>query len=851
MNFLTTISLIFRNHKRALVVGLIFASLCVALIYYLSKTTYYVVYIGRYETENFDRLHELALQRYVEELNAELRGVRIELKQENNKQSADESRKLYEQIANDSDVVAVIDNTHGAEFQAAASSIRNKNLPVPVININSDKSTTDYGRNVVFLGHDDTVPEKVSSFSKQILRNEEVIFIAEESYELTNVFEKEFQRTNTEIIPLYVKDRKTNNEDRTTVFNGLKNGLAKLRTKYRERGSLPFQAGDFTAGLYHKLKEGKSPSGYFRSRFAPATRQLLEQHISLESPSTELQSAVINELNDLLGGPSLFEAVRFSQVTLRSETEALLAQVPEAEELRRLNRMLLEDAYPHEIAKSQKRPTVVLNTHATWGNEIINHIDNNEEEVNILGGAYIVNWSYYYKNFESFGKNKSGNSLIILTNPSDAVTNKVFHDVNEIRTQMSRENTETDKNDNKNEDGEVKLKNDQFFVKRCLDAVSIIRGVFFDEESTQIRSSVSRSDFINFFHDKLAGKEYVGNQNELYSFSPDLLLLDERNFEAQSQERSFSYQKQLNLQMKVIPNIYFGLEIINISNIDLENRFFHADFFYWLKYDETYPDVERYIHFRNEKNQNPEKERIHEEVIDSKLYRLYKKSADFSIDVDFKKYPFDGQELKIEVEIINPVESVQISVDRADFKESKRLINKFKLDEWDTEDPYVTVDNFITSSFRGGSSQENKKLRKFKTLNVRMPINRRLTGPFVTIILPLLMIGLAALAIMYVKDNSFAHLGEVCIAIFLSIVTYSISFAQITPRSDVLTTADLLFYCTFFTVLLIFLKVVFFNSNLITDRVRNWTNEKATLTGHFAVAVYLLMIISIFIYGLA
>ncbi len=111
------------------------------------------------------------------------------------------------------------------------------------------------------------------------------------------------------------------------------------------------------------------------------------------------------------------------------------------------------------------------------------------------------------------------------------------------------------------------------------------------------------------------------------------------------------------------------------------------------------------------------------------------------------------------------------------------------------------------------------------------------------------MIGIAAIAILFVKDTSFEHVGEVCIGIFLSIATYSIGFAQLTPRTNVLTIADILFYGTFVIVLLIFLKVIFFNSNLISDSVRNWAGHRANSIGGVALLVYVVLIGAIIIYA--
>ncbi|MAG69469.1 MAG: hypothetical protein CL471_04105 [Acidobacteria bacterium] len=59
----------------------------------------------------------------------------------------------------------------------------------------------------------------------------------------------------------------------------------------------------------------------------------------------------INELNLILQGDNLYEEERFKGIILSKETWNLLRQNPEGEMLIRLNRLLLEDAYPKQIKK--------------------------------------------------------------------------------------------------------------------------------------------------------------------------------------------------------------------------------------------------------------------------------------------------------------------------------------------------------------------------------------------------------------------------------------------------------------------------------------------------------------------
>ena len=508
----------------------------------------------------------------------------------------------------------------------------------------------------------------------------------------------------------------------------------------------------------------------------------------------------------------------------------------------------------------QKSPIVIVNTHGDWGVEIINHLDTQHQNVNILGGPYIINWLKYRDTYGSFGQHN--NKLILFTYPRDAVIQKVYVALKKINDEDLKKSKAKNPGERKKLGSfEAEIEDNQLYVKRCLDAVSIIREVFHDKSTQTFKSAISRNDFIKFFREKLAKNEYITTPYDLYSFDENLLLRDERSFEEHSEGQISSYQKQLNPEgTGDIPNISLGIDNISISNIDLEHRSFHADFYYWLTFAKDHPDVKDHIVFRNQKTEiektlipseteskkeNPQGE----EKGDGREYKLYKMSGDFIMDVDFGKYPFDNQELKIEIDLINPAEELRISLDRESLKRSTE-VKELSIDEWDRTDLYITVDNYVTTSLWGGPERDDKRPQKFKALNIRIPISRRWTSPLVTIVLPLFMIGIASVALLYVKDNSFANIGEVCVGIFLSIVTYSIAYAQITPRSNVLTKADLLFYGTFFTVLLIFLKVIFFNSSIMNARAQSWVRDKATLVGHVALISYCLMVTVILVSSL-
>jgi hypothetical protein len=111
-----------------------------------------------------------------------------------------------------------------------------------------------------------------------------------------------------------------------------------------------------TPGFGIRLRDGQDAlSRHLHTQLTPAT-QLLLQNLQAGSPTPELEKALVADLNRVLSGPSLFNPERFAGVGLSDELRSLMASNPHGLELVLLNRLLLEAAYPGEIAKDLNRP---------------------------------------------------------------------------------------------------------------------------------------------------------------------------------------------------------------------------------------------------------------------------------------------------------------------------------------------------------------------------------------------------------------------------------------------------------------------------------------------------------------
>jgi hypothetical protein len=102
-----------------------------------------------------------------------------------------------------------------------------------------------------------------------------------------------------------------------------------------------------------KLANGTDAvSVFLRGKLDALVKADLVSYSPSNANAKALISTLAKDINQVVSGPSIYDIARFRQVVLRPETEQLLQQNVYGPQLARLNKLLLEDAYPAELAKS-------------------------------------------------------------------------------------------------------------------------------------------------------------------------------------------------------------------------------------------------------------------------------------------------------------------------------------------------------------------------------------------------------------------------------------------------------------------------------------------------------------------
>ena len=103
--------------------------------------------------------------------------------------------------------------------------------------------------------------------------------------------------------------------------------------------------------LANKLKSpapGDGVSQYISTQLSPPTVSLLAAYVS--GPDAPLQRRLVGDFNNIIESGAIYTPARFAGVTLSAESQYVLGRNPVGPDLVRLNRLLIRDAYPTEIA---------------------------------------------------------------------------------------------------------------------------------------------------------------------------------------------------------------------------------------------------------------------------------------------------------------------------------------------------------------------------------------------------------------------------------------------------------------------------------------------------------------------
>ena len=138
--------------------------------------------------------------------------------------------------------------------------------------------------------------------------------------------------------------------------------LSLTSVTFADRNQLLFRQEELkdSGSLAVKLQDPRAAISQITVRqLSDTTQQLLDEYDGISRPSPALQKAFLDDLNRLLQASPLYDAQHLANIKLSTQTQELVARNPQSGgDLIRLNRLLLADLYPYELASPSEKQTL-------------------------------------------------------------------------------------------------------------------------------------------------------------------------------------------------------------------------------------------------------------------------------------------------------------------------------------------------------------------------------------------------------------------------------------------------------------------------------------------------------------
>ncbi|RFC48751.1 MAG: hypothetical protein DVB23_000444 [Verrucomicrobia bacterium] len=696
----------------------------------------------------------------------------------------------YEAILRENPNISVIlDNTWGSDLQKSRDVILKKRIPV--ISLNADR-TADFGSSVLFLGSQNMVPSKIASFIDQAL------------------LAKTAPTPPTEAPPLPLVPPSPPPSRPMLLF-----------LTEEGYGLDPSQSGN--------------PVSLYES-------ELAKRNIPVE--------ARISFSEQKYDNPA--EQKRVTEEVLRALKEA-----------------------------GQREVVVVVNAHKQWGSRLVARFEefasnNRDRSIRVIGHDSMFNQSIHDSVREASTDDESMNfEMVLMKAPNPEFSTHTFA--------LYRNVVDTHGGGFEDYPKEVA----SIFVRRCAVAAELVRHSLRDFDlldrqaegsSWNAKSRIEKDR--SLLTDQFAGlvapfPAAPGSPRQRTGAHVELGALGLVHFNRDGEEdgshyfelhkpgnRPIAHLKQLNARNELIPALQIGINEFQIRRVDVERGEFDAEFICSTTIDASLKK-KVLLDMKSIRKEEEQEEPIPEEksaiddprgrlaqypmlsgllsipnmradgsvaqigqtdrsVADTE-YRVYKVRGTFAADLNTVRYPFDSHRIGVELQAAVPDELLTLTAQRIEptaFEENQR--------GWILKWIHGLVDSRVANGNPLATAGQRTETRQFKEFAIMVGVKRNLLQPILVVMLPLILLGMAAIGIMYLgeKETMGKSPSELAMGVVLAIVAYSISYADVVPRSGGGTHSDLLYLITTLMCMGNFGAVLFFgemgNPRTRHDEVDRW-----------------------------
>ena len=213
-----------------------------------------------------------------------------------------------------------------------------------------------------------------------------------------------------------------------------------------------------------------------------------------------------------------------------------------------------------------------------------------------------------------------------------------------------------------------------------------------------------------------------------------------------------------------------GIWLVNVEKVDLAASSFKLDCYLWFNFNPSEISLSEVKEFEFI-NGAPTKYEI---AVDEEGYLEYRVRGDFIKAFDFSQYPFENQELSVQLE--------------HKFLDSTQLV--YVSDVSSTIDPEATVSGWNIGSFETSINEHSYGTEEYSRFVSTVVLQRPTISAFIKSVLPISVITTIALLAFFISPTNFAQRIGLGVTTLLSATAFHLSLVNGIPPTGYLTFAD-------------------------------------------------------------
>lgn len=256
--------------------------------------------------------------------------------------------------------------------------------------------------------------------------------------------------------------------------------------------------------------------------------------------------------------------------------------------------------------------------------------------------------------------------------------------------------------------------------------------------------------------------------------------------------------------------VYTGIDLIDITNLDMKNSTFRAEFYLWFRHEGDFDETE--IEFINAVEPIQLENLIAEDVYDDVTYHAYRVAGDFKGVFDFSAYPFDRQALHIRFRHNSATKEQLVFV-----KDELRLLPR---DERVTDlaskgiEGWHPIDVVISSEVeRSESTLGNPRLNaagiEYSAFHVESHIRRDAVSFSIKNLFPIFAVLMLSYLAFYIPADQFGLRVSLGINALMTTAFFSLKVSSDLPPIGYLVALEYIFFMTYSLALFVIIVSIF------------------------------------------